>query len=129
MKLDSIAPNAHYDMVHGMPSILEKDNDGSHIYRFNIAPEYGIVEGEAEESQIGFQCVEIRIYEKPTKANLKKAVIRMVIDETAEFDLVNSYNKHVLGIVEDEAAVEAYREWLQFTVDLGELLDSTLSVN
>lgn len=39
MKLNSIEPNAHYDIAHGMPAVLEKDNDGSVIYRVNIAEE------------------------------------------------------------------------------------------
>ena len=29
MKLDLIEPNAHYDMAHGKPAVLEYDNDGS----------------------------------------------------------------------------------------------------
>ena len=36
MKLNSIEANAHYDMAHGKPAVLEKDNDGSFLYRFNI---------------------------------------------------------------------------------------------
>ena len=127
MKLNSIEANAHYDMAHGMPAILEKDNDGSTIIRYNIEPEMGIPDGEEKEVQIGWKCCEIRTFNKPTKANLKKAIIRSVLDETAEFDLVNSYNKHVLGVAVDENAVAAYKEYLQFTEDLDVLLVNTLS--
>ena len=114
-------------MAHGMPAILEKDNDGSCLYRYNIEPEMGIPDGEEKEVQIGWKCCEIRTFNKPTKANLKKAIIRSVLDETAEFDLVNSYNKHVLGVAVDENAVAAYKEYLQFTEDLDVLLVNTLS--
>lgn len=127
MKLSSLAPNARYDLVHGRPSVFEKDNDGSHLYRFNIEPEMGIKEGETEETQIGWTCCEIRIWETPTKPVLKKAIIRSVLDESAEFDLVNSYNKHVLGVAVDENAVAAYKEYLQFTEDLDVMLVNTLS--
>lgn len=127
MKLNSIEANAHYDMAHGMPAILEKDNDGSCLYRYNIEPETGIPDGEEKEVQTGWKCCEIRTFNKPTKANLKKAIIRSVLDETAEFDLVNSYNKHVLGVAVDENAVAAYKEYLQFTEDLDVLLVNTLS--
>lgn len=120
MKLNLIEANAHYDMVHGKPAVLERDNDGSNIYRFNIEPEMG--EGEESEVQIGWKCCEIRTWNKPTKANLKKAIIRSIIDETAEFDLVNSYNKHILGIVPNDAAVAEYKEYLQFTEDLDKML-------
>lgn len=127
MKLNSIEANAHYDMAHGMPAVLERDNDGSHLYRFNIVPEMGIPDGQDKEVQIGWKCCEIRTFNKPTKANLKKVIIRSVLDETAEFDLVNSYNKHVLGVAVDENAVVAYKEYLQFTEDLDVLLVNTLS--
>ena len=118
MKLDSLEPNAHYDMAHGMPAVLEKDNDGSVIYRVNINEEKAIPDGEAEERQIGWSCYEVRTFDKPTKANLKRVFIRSVIDETAEFALVNSYNKHILGIAPDDLAVAEYKEYLQFTEDL-----------
>ena len=39
MKLNSLEPNAHYDLAHGIPAVLEKDNDGSVIYR--VAPPVG----------------------------------------------------------------------------------------
>ena len=127
MKLDSIEANAHYDLAHGKPVVLEKDNDGSSIYRYNIKEEKGIPEGGTEEVQIGWKCCEVRTFAKPTKANLKKAIIRSQIDETAEFDLVNSYNKHILGIAVDENAVTEYKDYLQFTEDLDVLLVNTLS--
>lgn len=127
MKLNSIEANAHYDMVHGKPAVLEKDNDGSFIYRMNVEPEMGIPDGKEKETQIGWKCYEVRAFNQPTKENLKRTIIRSVIDETAEFDLVNSYNKHVLGVVVNEAAVTEYKEYLQFTEDLDALLKETLS--
>ena len=127
MKLNSIEANAHYDLAHGMPAVLEKDNDGSFLYRFNIEPEMGIPDGQDKEVQVGWKCYEIRTFNKPTKANIKKAIIRSVLDETAEFDLVNSYNKHVLGVAVDEKAVADYKVYLQFTEDLDVLLVNTLS--
>lgn len=127
MKLNSIEANAHYDMAHGCPVALQKDNDGSHLYRFNIEPEFGVKEGETEETQIGWKCYEVRTFSKPTKANLKKVIIRSFYDETAEFDLVNSYNKHVLGVAVNETAVDEYKEFLQFTEDLDAMLKNELS--
>lgn len=129
MKLDSLEPNAHYDMAHGMPAVLEKDNDGSVIYRVNINEEKAIPDGEAEERQIGWSCYEVRTFDKPTKANLKRVFIRSVIDETAEFSLVNSYNKHILGIAPDDKAVAEYKEYLQFTEDLDSQIIRDLSNN
>lgn len=127
MKLNSLAPNARYDLEHGKPSVFEQDNDGSNLYRYNIEPEMGIPDGQTEEIQVGWQCREIRIWEKPTKAVLKKSVIRSIVDESAEFNIVNSYNKHVLGIKLDATAVDNYKEYLQFTEDLDTMLISDFS--
>ena len=127
MKLNSLEPNAHYDLAHGIPAVLEKDNDGSVIYRVNINEEKAIPDGEAEERQIGWSCYEVRTFDKPTKANLKRVFIRSVIDETAEFSLVNSYNKHILGIAPDDRAVAEYKEYLQFTEDLDAQIMKDLS--
>ena len=130
----SVAPNAHYDMTHGQPLTFEKDNDGSCIVRLNIAPEMGIPDGNgvavnenAEQVQIGWSCYEVRTFNAPTKANLKKAIIRSIVDETAEFDLVNSYNKHVLGIKEDEPAVQRYKDFLRLTEDIDAVLVEILN--
>lgn len=127
MKLNLLEPNARYDLAHGKPSVFEKDNDGSFMYRYNIEPEMGIKEGETEETQIGWMCREIRVWSQPTKSVLKKAIIRSVVDDTAEFDIVNSYNKHVLKIKLDATAVDAYKEYLQFTEDLEAMLISDFS--
>lgn len=127
MKLDSIAPNAHYDMEHGKPAALEHDNDGSTIIRYNIEPEMGTPDGESEERQIGWQCHEVRIWDKPTKASLKKAIIRDVIDESQEFSIVNAYNSHVLGIEINPDAVDEYKEFLQFRKDVDTLVVEILT--
>lgn len=126
MKLNLLEPNARYDLVHGKPLVLEQDNDGSFLYRYNIEPEMGIPDGKTKETQIGWQCREIRIWEKPTKAVLKKAIIRSVVDETKEFALLNDYNKHILEIKIDSTAVDAYKEFLQFTEDVDAMLISDL---
>ena len=126
MKLDSIAPNAHYDMEHGKPAAIQHDNDGSTIIRYNIEPEFAEKEGETEPEQIGWMCYEVRIWDKPEKASIKKAVIRDVIDESAEFALVNAYNSHALGIEINPAAVEEYKEYLQFRADVDKMVESIL---
>lgn len=128
MKLDSIVPNAFYDMVVGMPSCLHKDNDGSFLYRYNIQPQMGTDKESGEEKQVGWQCCEIRIWEQPTKSVLKKAIIRSVIDETEELSILNAYYKHILGIKKNEQAVEDYKEFLLFTEDLDEMLNNEIKV-
>lgn len=114
-------------MEHGKPAALQHDNDGSTIIRYNIEPEMGTPDGESEERQIGWQCHEVRIWDKPTKASLKKAIIRDVIDESQEFAIVNSYNSHVLGIEINPDAVDEYKEFLQFRKDVDTLVGEILT--
>jgi hypothetical protein len=127
MRLDSLAPDAKFDLANGVPLSFLKDNDGSYLYRYNIEPEMGILDGQTEESQIGWQCREIRVWQQPTKGMLKKAVIRSIVDESTEFAIVNAYNKHILEIKVDSTAVDAYKEYLQFTEDLDAMLVSDFS--
>lgn len=123
MKLDSLLPNAFYDMVSGMPICLYKDNDGSFLYRYNIQPQMEIDEVDGKEKQVGWKCREIRIWEHPTKDVLKKAILRSVVDETMELGIINAYNKHILGIKKNQQAVEDYKQFLLFTEEVDALLD------
>lgn len=134
MTLNSIAPNAHYDMTFGKPAPLQKDNDGSCIVRLNVTPEYedsveeSGTKSKKEKTQVGYSCYEVRTFLAPTKANLKKVIIRSLVDETAEFDLVNSYNKHVLGVKVDDSAVDKYKGFLTLTDDIDTALVEILKV-
>lgn len=127
MTLNSLVPNAHYDMAHGKPLAIERDQDGSNIFRFNIAPEMGIPEGESQEVQIGWQCVEIRFWDAPTKANIKRHVIRTFVNECDEFAMVNDYNKHNLGIIQDENAVSKYVAFLNFTEEVSTVINQVIN--
>lgn len=127
MRLNSLEPNAHYDLQHGKPLAIERDNDGSAIVRFNIEEDKQVPEGKKKAETVGYKCREIRIWDEPTKKNIKKAFIRSVIDESEEFELVNSYYKHQLGLVDDETAVERYKEFLLFTEELDEAIKSMLN--
>ena len=127
MKLNSLVPDAKYDLVHGKPLVFEKDNDGSYLYRYNIEPEMEIPEGKTKKVQIGWQCREVRVWQVPAKAVLKKAIIRSIVDESTEFAIVNAYNKHILEIKVDAMAVDAYKEYLQFTEDLDIMLVADFS--
>lgn len=88
MKLDLIEPNAHYDMAHGKPAVLEYDNDGSWLYRLNIEPEMGIPEGQQEETQIGWKCYEVRGYNKATKENVKRSLSARLLTKRQNLTLL-----------------------------------------
>lgn len=124
MKLAELQSNAYYDMQAGVPAVIQADNDGSYLFRYNIE-EWKESGEDGEEVQMGWKYREIRIWEQPSKAVLKKALIRSIVDETEEFSLLNSYNKHVIGIAADEEAVEKYKEFLLMTEEIDALLTQT----
>lgn len=117
--------NAHYDMAHGMPVKFEKDNDGSTLYRINIEPEF---DAENPETQIGWKCFETRVFGELNAGNIEHTFIRSVIDESAEFALVNAYNAHVLNVHASEEAVDEYKEYLRFKFDIEARIAADLNV-
>lgn len=120
--MQNAAVEAHCDLVHGAPVALEHDNDGTHIFNFNVEDDMQIPEGKKKPVKIGFKYRTVRIYEEPTRKNIKKAIIRATISESEEFALVNAYNSFNLGITEDETAVERYEEYLHFLADIDTML-------
>lgn len=123
MKLDSLAPNAFYDMVVGMPTTLQRDNDGSYLYRYNIKPRMVAGEDGGEEQQDGWQCRELRLFVEPTCDNIKHAIINSVYNADERLELVSRYNAYVSAISNDETIEEEYKRFIQFMDDVDELLD------
>ena len=123
MKLDSLAPNAFYDMVVGMPPTLQRDNDGSYLYRYNIKPRMVAGEDGGDEQQDGWQCRELRLFVEPTCDNIKHAIINSVYNADERLELVSRYNAYVSAISDDETIAEEYKSFIQFMWDVDELLD------
>jgi len=121
--LANAAVEAHCDLVHGAPVALEHDNDGSHIFNFNVEDDTELEEGQKKPTKIGYKYRTVRIYEEPTRKNIKKAIIRATLSESEEFALVNAYNSFNLGITDDETAVDRYEEYLHFLSDIDTMLD------
>lgn len=96
------------------PQIIQDLGNGAFYYNFAITPKTETDEEGKERKSYDYRCV--KIWGKPTRAAVVKAVIRDELDETAEFDLVNSYNAATVGML-DEAeaaeAVEAYKAYLR----------------
>ncbi len=118
--LTDIAPNAHYDNVNGKPAVIFHDNDGSTLFRINICEEY-----DDDGTLVGWSCFEIRTYKKANRANIKHDLIRAILDDSAEFALVNKYNMHKLGVLKNNEAVADYKAYLQMLCDIDAVLDAT----
>lgn len=123
MRLAELAPNAFYDAMAGEPARLQRDNDGSHLFRYNIKPRMVAGEDGGEEEQDGWQCRELRLFVEPTCENIKHAIINSVYNADARLDLVSRYNAYVSAISNDETIAAEYKGFIQFLEDVDELLD------
>ena len=123
MRLGELAPNAYYDALAGEPGRLQRDNDGSYLFRYNIKPRMVAGEDGGEEKQDGWQCRELRLFVEPTCENIKHAIINSVYNADARLDLVSRYNAYVSAIINDETIAEEYKSFIQFVDDVDDLLD------
>ena len=123
MRLNELMPNAFYDMVAGEPERLHRDNDGSHLFRYNIQPRMVSSEEGGEEKQDGWQCREIRMFEEPTCENIRKSIINSVYSQDARLDLIARHNAYSSAISNDARIVDEYKEFMQFVADVDDLLD------
>lgn len=93
------------------PIILDLGN-GSYYYNAKITADTQTDE-EGKERKT-YSCDSYQIWGKPTRAALVKAVIRAELDETAEFDLVNSYNAAQEGILDEDEAKQAKADYTAY---------------
>lgn len=123
MRLSELEPNAYYDAVAGEPARLQRDNDGSHLFRYNVQPRMVAGEDGGEGKQDGWQCRELRLFVAPTCENIKHAIINSVYNADARLDLVSRYNAYVSAIGNDDTIADEYKSFIQFVEDVDELLD------
>ena len=123
MKLEELKPDAFYDMTAGEPMRLQRDNDGSHLFHYNIQPRMVADEDGGEEKQDGWQCRELRLFVEPTTDNIKHAIINSVYSLDERFDLINRYNAFASAISDDATIETDYKAFIQLVDDIDALLD------
>ena len=94
------------------PTIIQDLRNGAYYYNFNITPRTETDE-EGNERQT-YDYNQVKIWGRPTREGLVKAVIRDEVDESAEFDLVNSYNAAQEGILDGEHAEKAKADYIAY---------------
>lgn len=106
---------AFYDQ---QPLKLEKDNNGSAVFRWNIE------EVTTDEEITQWKCDEVRFFGLVDRNTIKKAIIREHLTETEEFSIINKFNAHNLGIAIDETAVTKYTDYLNYTFSIDAILET-----
>lgn len=91
------------------PQIIQDLGNGAFYYNYAITPKTETDEEGNERKSYDYSSV--KIWGKPTRGAVVKAVIRDELDETAEFDLVNSYNAAQEGMLDEAEAARAIADY------------------
>lgn len=100
------------------PSIIEPLGNGAYYYNYNVE-KITVTDEAGERTAYAFDTV--KIWNTPTYEAVVKAVIRAEIDESAEFDLVNSYNAAQENLLSKEAAAVAVADYKAYLLRVQEI--------
>lgn len=101
-----------------LPTTFVNLGNGQWYYNYDIQSH---VENTEYGEQTVYDYIQIRTTGKPTYKDCVKKIIRLYIDESQEFDLINSYNMAFYNLLdEDEAQIEAdkYLEYLTLVKEI-----------
>lgn len=75
-----------------------------------------------QQEENGYSYYQVRISGKPDYKECVKQVIRLYISQEEEFDIINSANTYLLGMIEDEAKVDEYKQYLELVQQIKQLV-------
>ncbi len=103
------------------PPSIEKDGDGSYLYRWDVREETRETEGM--EPAISYSYNEVRVWPTLSANKLLEACINALWDKDVEQKKLNDYNAAQLGIL-DLSYVESYKTFLNERKALKDRVDS-----
>lgn len=101
------------------PQIIQNLGNGAFYYNCNIVAKTETDEEGHERKSYDYTSV--KFWGQPTRAAIVKAMIRAELDETAEFDLVNSYAAANAGILDEDEAAQAKADYTGYLRRLQEI--------
>lgn len=110
-----------YSINHVVDKIINVGN-GTYYYNFNIEPTRIKGFTEAEDTE-GYSYNQVVLTSSPTYKDCVKEIIRAYISVDEEFDLINTANKALMGLLseeEKEVALEKYKDYLDLVSDIKE---------
>lgn len=94
------------------PRIIQDLGNGAFYYNCNIVAK---TETDEEGKELkSYDYTSVKFWGRPTRAAIVKAMIRAELDETAEFDLVNSYNAANAGILDGDESARAKADYVNY---------------
>lgn len=98
------------------PTVLEKDVNGSYLYRWDI-------QTEQRDEYIGYSYYEVIVWPTLTANKILETCINELWGTDVEAKKLNDYNAALLGIL-DESYIDIYKDFLQKRKQLKEQVDS-----
>lgn len=98
------------------PTVLEKDVNGSYLYRWDI-------QTEQRDEYIGYSYYEVIVWPTLTANKILETCINELWGTDVEAKKLNDYNAALLGIL-DESYIDIYKNFLQKRKQLKEQVDS-----
>ena len=98
------------------PTVLEKDVNGSYLYRWDI-------QTEQRDEYIGYSYYEVIVWPTLTANKILETCINELWGTDVEAKKLNDYNAALLGIL-DESYIDVYKDFLQKRKQLKEQVDS-----
>lgn len=105
-----------------MPPKIERDGDGSYLYRWDVREETREM-GDDMSPVISYSYNEVRVWPTLTANKILEACINALWDKDVEQKKLNDYNAAQLGIL-DISYIDAYREFLERRKALKEQVES-----
>lgn len=87
------------------PTVLEKDVNGSYLYRWDI-------QTEQRDEHIGYSYYEVIVWPTLTSNKILETCINETWGTDVEAKKLNDYNAALLGLL-DESYIDTYKEFLQ----------------
>lgn len=104
------------------PSSIEKDGDGSYLYRWDVREETREM-GDDMAPVISYSYNEVRVWPTLTANKILEACINALWDKDVEQKKLNDYNAAQLGIL-DLSYVKSYKTFLNERKALKDRVDS-----
>ena len=98
------------------PQATQKLGNNTYYYNYDIVEVSVTLEDGEEETQYSY--VQVLLNGQPNYKDCVRAVVRSFLTIDEEFDLINSYNSHMLLASDDVTIVEGYQNYLDLLAEI-----------
>lgn len=101
------------------PGKITKLGNNKYYYNYDIQEiENNISNGIDNTNTKCYSYIQIYLSGNPNYKDCVEGVIRAYLSETEEFDLINSYNCKILGLLSSDSSEQEYKEYLALVLNI-----------